>query len=143
MKLYKIYDVNMNNEEQETELFKYLVDKCAVARQRAEEARNEQLEIEQQILALQSISQQLKQSGTTNFGSIKITTKLNQKWDQKVLADILAETELPINPFDIEYKASAARLKVLKDQYPNAYKKLSIALTEAPAKPYFTFNSGE
>lgn len=144
MKLYKLYDDSVDTNIQALD-FAILLNKCSDARNRAESARREQLELEQQILALPQVSPYLKARGTTSFadGALKIMTKVNQKWDQQILAGILADNELPMMPFDIEYKPNAARLKLLKENFPNSYKLLLEALTETEAKPYFTFGEAK
>lgn len=142
MKLYKIYDSNMSNEQLEAATFTRLVSQAAIARQNAEAARNIQLELEAQILALPYVKDSLKYSGTSSFcnGALKIATKINQKWDQKALATIIQSNDFPIMPFEIEYKPSAVKLKVLREEFPQIFRKLEGALTESPAKPYFTFS---
>lgn len=135
-KLYKIYDsTEMTNTIEELAL------KCFNARKAAEKARLEQIAAENELLDLTEIQDHLKDSGTTTFlnGFLKIQNKLNKKWNQKQLSKILEELDLVINPFEIEYKPNAARLKVLQEEYPEDYQRVITALTESPAKPYFTF----
>lgn len=141
MKLYKIYDSHMPNMLPEAHSLAYYAEKCLAARKTAEAARQVQIEAELELLSLAAVKENLKDVGTTSFlgGYFKVQNKLNQKWDQSQLDAILKTCELPIMPFDIEYKPNAARMKVLKDTYPDIYRKLSAALTETPAKPYFTF----
>ena len=119
----------------------YYAEKCLAARKAAEAARQAQIEAELEVLNLAIVKEKLKDVGTTSFlgGYFKIQNKLNQRWDQSHLSAVLKTCELPIMPFDIEYKPNAARMKVLKDTFPDIYRKLSAALTETPAKPYFTF----
>lgn len=144
MKLYKIYDSNMTNEQVEVATFTLLVNQCLEARKQAEEARNRQLVLEAKILALPYVSDNLKYAGTSSFcdGALKIATKINQKWDQEALRAVIQSNDFPVMPFDIEYKPVASKLKLLKTDFPAIYKKLESALTESPAKPYFTFGEG-
>ena len=141
MKLYKIYDRDMPETDIENQTIVYLANKCLAARKAAEEARQAQIELENELLSLPAVRQSLKDSGTTTFlgGFFKVLNKLNKKWDQDQLVTIIQSNEWPIMPFDIEYKPNAARMKTLEDTYPEAYRKLSAALTETPAKPYFSF----
>lgn len=134
-----IYDANMLDLEHQTILL--LANKCLTARKAADEARAYQLFLEKELLNYPSVSANLKDSGTNIFldGFFKVITKINKKWDQKLLGSLLQKESLPIMPFDIEYKPNAARMKILAEDYPEAFKRVSVALTESPAKPYFTF----
>jgi len=141
MKLYKIYDSDMNGGDIEANKISLLAHKCWHLRLLAEKARADYLKCEEELLNLPTVKNSLKSSGTNNFldGFLKITTKLNQKWDQEQLADILMTRDWPIMPFDIEYKPSASKLKLLAQSYPAYSRLLSVACTESPAKPYFSF----
>jgi hypothetical protein len=137
MKLYTIHDRNMT----EIDPITLLAHKCMQARKAAEVARAEQIRLESELLALPAVNKYLKDSGSTTFlnGFFKVQNKLNQKWNQPQVADILINNDWPVMPFDIEYKPNAANLKMLKTYHPELYKKLNAALTETPAKPYFVF----
>lgn len=137
MKTYNIIERPMN----EIDPITLLAHKCYEARKASEAARIEQLKLEAELLAMPGINQYLKDSGSTSFmgGFLKIQTKINQRWNQDKIIEVMQDTEFPVNPFDIEYKANNANIKLLKDYHPDLYRKISIALTEMPAKPYFNF----
>lgn len=142
MTKYQIVDYLMDEFNTQNDQFASLVQHCLDARISAEKAREAQLLAENKILKLQTVKELLKDSGSTTFlgGLLKIVTKLNSKWNQKLLHNIIKNNEWSIMPFEIEYKPVASHLQILKEQFPEQYKKLLPALEVTPAKPYFQFS---
>lgn len=142
MAKYQVIDYLMEDSNKPNNQLSELIHLCLETRLAAEAARQAQLEAEEQLLKLRVVKESLKDSGSTSFfdGFLKIVTKLNQKWNQKLLHHIIKNNEWSVMPFEIEYKPVAAHLKVLRDQFPEQYQKLIPALEVSPAKPYFQFS---
>jgi hypothetical protein len=117
---------------------KHLVQNWVDAK-KAEKIANE-LRLLAEAELLSALGDDLKPTGVTNFDvngqyKLKITRKLNESWDQNVLAKL--RDELEVWPFAIEWKLERDRFTVMERDYPSEFKRLRTALTVKEAKPSF------
>jgi hypothetical protein len=85
---------------------------------------------------------QIPEKGTVRIENLKIACGFTDKWDQDALQDIRANwpDELPPFPFKEELKPDGKAVSYLRDNMPEAYKKLEPALTQDPKKPSFSID---
>lgn len=108
------------------------------------EAKQKRYDLEESILQHPDIAKGLSESGTMNFlqYNMAVTTGLTESWDQERLNEIRAEWPEKHKdkfPFDSVWKPNSAKLRGLKEILPEAYDKLTPALTSKPKKPQFKF----
>lgn len=143
---YNIYDYEMTDQLKQhyENTLEQLTERWKMAKKASDDARALQLVIEEAVLALPEVRASLKDIGTNNFGPLRITTKVTQKWDQEALSSILESIDaLPLNVFEVEYKPVGAKMKILKEEFPEIYQQLAQALTITPAKAAFTIAGKE
>lgn len=98
------------------------------------------LEAEEELLEITKA--QLKESGVNNFdGGLKITTGLDQKWDNESLFAAKLEFDAVgyVFPFEITWKPNNEAIKYTKKYNEDLYKEfLEPALTIKSKKPSFS-----
>lgn len=117
------------------EAIELLAAKWREAKAKEDAGRDERVDVEQQILALNPAREEGSQTITTPTG-IKITTtgKLTYKADLAKVLEITQSWPQDAKPIKTEVKVDEAILKALREHSPDAWRQLSPAVTVTPAK---------
>jgi hypothetical protein len=115
-----------------------LTDELRAARQAEEAAKAHRIRVEESILNHPEVAAQVKEDGTATVGDVRITSRLNRKWDQVQLAALAGEVDDAYWPFRAEWKEDRQASKVLEERFPDLWDRLCAALTLKPAKPSVT-----
>ena len=85
----------------------------------------------------------LPSKGTLTLDTgLKIVTGFTEKWDQEKLGEIYNAWDAPVKfPFKGEWKPDGKAISYLRENAPDAYRKLSDALTMTEKKPAFSMKT--
>jgi len=109
--------------------------KWSIAKQKEDKAREERVDIENQILAAHPAREEGSETFTTPHGvKISLTGKLTYKADMTKLLAITASWPEEARPIKTEIKADESILKALREHSPEAWLQLAPAITVTPAK---------
>lgn len=112
-----------------------LSEKFRIAKAEENVAKTLRLAIEEELYDI--IKSELKEKGTHHFGAMKIVTKLNEEWNQDMLADMLNKFSMwPFNPKWVPDKQAMEEMAI---KFPSEYKQLLAAMIVKPAKPTYTY----
>ena len=117
------------------EAIELLATKWRAAKAKEDAGRDERVDVEQQILALNPAREEGSQTITTPSG-IKITTtgKLTYKADLAKLLELTQSWPQDAKPIKTEVKVDESILKALREHSPDAWRQLAPAVTITPAK---------
>ena len=117
------------------EAIELLATKWRAAKAKEDAGRDERVDVEQQILALNPAREEGSQTITTPSG-IKITTtgKLTYKADLAKVLEITQSWPQDAKPIKTEVKVDESILKALREHSPDAWRQLAPAVTVTPAK---------
>lgn len=117
------------------EAIELLAAKWRAAKAKEDAGRDERVDVEQQILALNPAREEGSQTITTPSG-IKITTtgKLTYKADLAKVLEITKSWPQDAKPIKTEVKVDESILKALREHSPDAWRQLAPAVTVTPAK---------
>lgn len=106
------------------------------AAKRAEDhAREERVKIEEKILKAHPAKQEGSETVTTAMGTkIKLTGKLIYKCDVDQLTALTGDWPEEAKPLKVEVKADEAKLKAIRNDRPDLWKKIAGAIETKPAK---------
>lgn len=130
-------------EKVKLEHLQVLTDMWADFKSKENEFKEKRLKIESE--AYDFLQDKLEIKGTyTAPTDLQITTGEDEKWNQKEVAKLKKQfddgelNDIAFFPFDIEYKANNAKLKLLKEKDKKLfYKIFGEALTTKPKRPSF------
>lgn len=106
--------------------------------------RARRIEIEQQLMPHLEQRQEGSATTTTTFGrKIKLTMKNNYKLDDIALQAIRDSVPANMLPLKLTQTIDVARLKYLRNNEPEIYRKIAKAFTHSPAKPNIAISGGE
>lgn len=107
----------------------------AQAKALEEQAKNDRIDIENKILALQPAKEEGSQTFTTASG-IKITTtgSLKYKADLGRLCEITKSWPEDVRPIKHEIKVDESKLKLIRAESPSLWSDLAQVVTVEPAK---------
>ena len=106
--------------------------------------RARRIEIEQQLIPHLAQREEGSATTTTTFGrKIKLTTKNNYKLDDIALQAIRESVPANMLPLKLTQTIDVARLKYLRMNEPETYRKIARAFTHSPAKPNVSITGGE
>lgn len=109
--------------------------KWSIAKQKETAARDERVEIEEEILALHPAREEGSETFATPQGvKISLTGKLTYKADLDKLLAITATWPEEARPIKTEIKADESILKALREHSPDAWRQIAPAITVTPAK---------
>lgn len=109
--------------------------KWSIAKQKETAARDERVEIEEEILALHPAREEGSETfATANGVKISLTGKLTYKADLDKLLAITASWPEEARPIKTEIKADESILKALREHSPDAWRQIAPAITVTPAK---------
>lgn len=109
--------------------------KWSIAKQKETAARDERVEIEEEILALHPAREEGSETFATPQGvKISLTGKLTYKADLDKLVAITATWPEEARPIKTEIKADESILKALREHSPDAWRQIAPAVTVTPAK---------
>lgn len=101
------------------------------------EAREAREAVEIEIYNEIAKSQTIPERGVVAAGAIKMTTKVNESWDQDILSELAKVIPPALFPFKTEWKCDGRARNKLAVDHPEVYRKLTRALTTKTAKPSF------
>lgn len=105
------------------------------AKNREDAARNERIGIEDRMLKIHPAKEEGSETVTTEDGTkIKLTGKLIYKADVKQLEVLTASWPEEARPLKVETKADETKLKAIRQERPDLWKKIAIAVETKPAK---------
>jgi len=106
------------------------------AAKRAEErARDDRIAIEEKILAAHPAKQEGSETVTTGMGhKIKLTGKIIYKADVDQLEVLTSSWPEDARPIKVEVKADEAKLKAIRNERPDLWKKIAGAVETKSAK---------
>lgn len=109
--------------------------KWSIAKQKETAARDERVQIEEEILALHPAREEGSETfATANGVKISLTGKLTYKADLDKLLAITATWPEEARPIKTEIKADESILKALREHSPDAWRQIAPAITVTPAK---------
>jgi hypothetical protein len=108
------------------------------AKQQEAEANARRIAIESQIYEL--VEAELPEKGTHTLPSgMKIATGFSEEWSQEQLNAAYQDWDASVPfPFTGVWKPDGKAISYLRDNLPEAYKKIQPALTLKPKKPAFS-----
>lgn len=102
------------------------------------------IEIEQQLIPYLAQREEGSATTETTFGrKIKLTTKNNYTLDDIALQAVRESVPANMLPLKITQTIDVTRLKYLRHNEPEIYRKIARAFTHSPAKPNITITGGE
>lgn len=103
-------------------------------------AAAQEAHLRSEIALYNAVKERLPEKGTTTLETgLKIVTGYAEKWDQERLSEIYNAWDEAVKfPFKGEWKPDGKAISYLRENAPQAYKKLSEALTMAEKKPEFS-----
>ena len=106
------------------------------AAKRAEDrARDDRILIEEQILKLHPAREEGSETVTTKMGTkIKLTGKLIYKCNIDQLTALTGDWPAEAVPLKVEVKADESKLKAIRSERPDLWKKIAGAVETKPAK---------
>ena len=109
--------------------------KWSIAKQKENAARDQRVEIEEEILALHPAREEGSETFATPQGAkISLTGKMTYKADLEKLIAITANWPEEARPIKTEIKADESILKALREHSPDAWLQIAPAITVTPAK---------
>ena len=109
--------------------------KWSIAKQKENAARDQRVEIEEEILALHPAREEGSETFATPQGAkISLTGKMTYKADLEKLIAITANWPEEARPIKTETKADESILKALREHSPEAWLQIAPAITVTPAK---------
>lgn len=104
--------------------------------------KNELLQMEYRLF--RAFKKVIKASGTSKLSDqLKVSVYERANWDQDKLKLIKGQNKLPFFPFKTQLVENRAKVAMLKEEFPSAYKVLSKAIKSINDKPQFKIENVE
>jgi len=98
--------------------------------------RSRRIEIEQQMIPHLTEKPEGSATTETRFGrKITLTNKNNYKLDEVALEEVIETVPANLLPLKIKTTVDVTRLKYMRNNEPETYRKIARAFTSSPAKP--------
>lgn len=105
------------------------------AKRMEDKAREDRIKIEEAILKLHPAKEEGSETVTTRLGTkVKLTGKLIYKADVQQLEVLTASWPEEARPIKVEVKADEAKLKAIRNDRPDLWKKIAGAVETKAAK---------
>lgn len=106
-----------------------------VFKQAEEQARQNRVAIEEQMLELHSVKEEGSETLKTGAGyKIKFVSKLKYRCDIDMLRVITSDWPSEAQPFKVKTEADEAKLRAIRTTAPSVWAKIAPAITTEPAK---------
>lgn len=105
------------------------------AKRREEVARDERVSIEEKILKAHPAKEEGSETVTTTAGvKIKLTGKIIYKANVTMLDALTSSWPQDARPIKVEVKADETKLKAIRQERPDLWRKIATAVETKPAK---------
>jgi len=106
--------------------------------------RSRRIEIEQQMIPHLTEKPEGSATTETRFGrKITLTNKNNYKLDEVALEEVIETVPANLLPLKIKTTVDVTRLKYMRNNEPETYRKIARAFTSSPAKPAIKIVGGD
>ena len=126
---------NPNERNNDVDAMELLARQWTAAKNREETARLERVRIEENMIKLHPAKEEGSETVTTSDGTkIKLTGKLIYKADVDKLTVLTSSWPEEARPIKVEVKADETKLKAIRQERPDLWKKIAGAVETKPAK---------
>jgi len=106
--------------------------------------RSRRIEIENQMIPHLNKKPEGSSTTETRFGrKITLTNKNNYKLDEVALEEVIETVPANLLPLKIKTTVDVTRLKYMRNNEPETYRKIARAFTSSPAKPAIKIVGGD